>query len=127
MVSKSLMPDQRPFSRYAVSQPLNNAMMILNYTSASFVEKLKVSFAGSAQYSLPHNQGQPWWYQTCRKVRKIFREISRHGTPSEADGKAYRKVINAKSRFFRKSKLKEASSAKDAFEISKWHESKGCF
>ena len=91
------------------------------------VKILYCAFEGSAKKSLPHNKGQPWWDQSCKEAKRNYREICRLHTPSYSDKKAFKSVINrAKSNFYQK-KLSEASSAKDAFEISKWHKSKGHF
>lgn len=91
------------------------------------VELIYRSFSGSAKMSLPHNKGQPWWDSNCKAAKRQFKSISALRVPSQTEKKAYRKVINqAKASFYRK-KLDEASNAKDAFEISKWHKSKGQF
>lgn len=88
---------------------------------------LKKSLAGSTKNSLPHTKGQPWWDHNCKVAKKRFKDISRYRTPTRDDRKAFRKVVKyAKASFFAK-KLDEARNAKDAYEISKWHKSRGNF
>ncbi|RKF96035.1 endonuclease/reverse transcriptase, partial [Golovinomyces cichoracearum] len=99
----------------------------LENRAEELVDILQLSFAGSAKKSLTHNKGQPWWNQSCRNAKKKYKKILHQRTPSQDDKKAYRKVINKeKANFFQK-KLDEACNAKEAFEISKWHKSKGQF
>lgn len=88
---------------------------------------LQQSFNGSAKWCLPHGRGQPWWDQSCRDAKKRYKQICRTGSPSTSDRKDFRKAVKkAKKSFFNK-KLDMASRAKDVFEVSKWHKSKGNF
>ena len=76
---------------------------------------------------MPHTKGQPWWDHNCKVAKKQFKDISRYRTPTRDDREAFRKVVKyAKASFFAK-KLDEARNAKDAYEISKWHKSRGNF
>lgn len=110
-----------------IDTPVQRETAQIEHRARTLVKNLQMSLAGSARHSLPHNKGQPWWDFACKEAKRNFREASRHGTPSLADKKAFRKVVKkAKSNFYRK-KLEEISSAKDAFEVSKWHKSKGQF
>lgn len=84
-------------------------------------------YLGSAKQSLPHNKGQPWWNQSCREAKKIFKEKSRAGSVSKNYRKAFRKFISqAESQFFQKI-TDQAANPKDVFNIAKWHKSKGDF
>ncbi|POS83035.1 hypothetical protein EPUL_005871 [Erysiphe pulchra] len=110
-----------------LNTPLQKSAAQIEDRTQKLILALQQEFSGSATHSLPHNKGQLWWDQTCKEAKRQFRQISLIRTPTYADKKAYRKVIkNAKSNFFRK-KLNEVSNAKETFEISRWHKSKGHF
>ncbi|KAI1000670.1 hypothetical protein K3495_g7526 [Podosphaera aphanis] len=99
----------------------------LDKRAEKIVRILYSSYEGSTKKSLPRNIGKPWRDQSCRDARKLYREISCVRTPSLAEKKTFRKVVKkAKNCFFQK-KLDEASNAKDAFDITKWHKTKGNF
>ncbi|KAI1002774.1 hypothetical protein K3495_g5429 [Podosphaera aphanis] len=65
--------------------------------------------------------------EPCKEARSEYREKIRAGTASQTDRKGFRKVINnSKVAFFQK-RVDEATNAKNVFDITKWHKSKGVF
>lgn len=99
----------------------------LDCRAEKIIHILYSCFSGSAKSCLPHNRGQPWWNQDCKVAKKKHRDISRTGYATFEDKKAFRKVIKkAKIAFYRKI-MDEAASAKDVFNIAKWHKSRGKF
>ncbi|KAI1004606.1 hypothetical protein K3495_g3606 [Podosphaera aphanis] len=78
-------------------------------------------------HATPIVLGQPWWDQSCREAKQRYSETVRSLTPSYDATKEFRKVIRrAKTSFFQK-KLNDVSNAKEVWDITKWHKSKGTF
>lgn len=105
--------------------PLVKTIAGLDHSASELIRILYSAFTGSAKKSLSTNKGQPWWNQNCREAKRRYRELSRHLSPSSDAKKDYRRVVRkAKTSFFQK-RPEDASIAKDVFEITKWHKSKG--
>lgn len=104
-----------------------NSYTSLDKKAEDLLQNLRNSYARSAKNSLPHNREQPWWNQDCRGARKTYRDKLHSSDHNQADRKVLCKVVKrAKAKFFQKV-VERVPSAKDAFDTSRWHKSKGNF
>ncbi|KAI0998725.1 hypothetical protein K3495_g9473 [Podosphaera aphanis] len=107
--------------------PLVKTKAGLDFSASELIPILYSAFTGSAKNPLLTNKGQPWLNQSCREDKWRYRESARHSLPSSDAKKKYRRVVRkAKTSFFQK-KLEDASNAKDVFQFTEWHKSKGIF
>lgn len=75
----------------------------LDKRAEDIIQILYNCFSGSANQSLPHNRGQPWWNQSCKEARKTYREKLRNGNATGEDRQAFRKAVRqARSLFLQK-------------------------
>ncbi|KAI0991720.1 hypothetical protein K3495_g16467, partial [Podosphaera aphanis] len=100
----------------------------LDSYAEQIIEAVRDAYAASAQRSLGHGKGNPWWDKTCKDARRQFKQSLRANLSDDSVKevrKAYQKTIKrAKESFFR-SKIEKANSPKEIFSATKWHKSTG--
>ena len=92
----------------------------LDAVASDLIAALQRAYQGSAKRSLGQQVGQPWWNEDCRLSRQLYRI----GDCTKRDFR--RTVRHAKLQFWR-GRLDAAAQAKDVFDMTKWHKSKGSY
>ncbi|KAI1007062.1 hypothetical protein K3495_g1149 [Podosphaera aphanis] len=98
--------------------------------SGTGVPEAETGDRASAQRSLGHGKGNPWWDKSCKDARRQFKQSLRANLSDDAVKevrKAYQKTIKRAKELFFRSKIEKANSPKEIFSATKWHKSTGTF
>lgn len=94
--------------------PNNNE---LDTAAQELSSSIRTAYAGSAARALGKGTGVPWWSKECSEAVHIYRQSGRT---------LRRSIRRAKTQYFR-DRLNTASSARETFQMTKWHRSNGSF
>ncbi|KAI0994347.1 hypothetical protein K3495_g13835, partial [Podosphaera aphanis] len=102
----------------------------LDTLALSLTEAIRLAYSGSARRTLGHGKGNPWWDKSCKTARQRYKSITKvHHTEEdfiEARNEYHKTIKKAKNKYF-SDQVSKASSAKDIFNVSKWHKSTGSY
>lgn len=103
----------------------------LDSLALAIVKAVKNAYEGSAKRSLGQGMGNPWWNDDCKNALQSIRAARR--TPSTTDPalqsaqKGLRNAVRTAKRAFWREKIDNVTSAKEVFDMSKWHKSTGSY
>ncbi|KAI1001738.1 hypothetical protein K3495_g6468 [Podosphaera aphanis] len=102
----------------------------LDTLALGLTEAKWLAYSGSTRRTLGHGKGNPWWDKSCKTVRQRYKSITKvHHTEEdfiEARKEYHKTIKKAKNKIF-SAQVSKASTARDIFNISKWHKSTGFY
>lgn len=95
----------------------------LDVAALNLVTAIRNAYQGSAARSSGKGMGVPWWNQDCSTAVRTYRTSDR----SQEDKRVLRRVVCKAKRQYFLNKFNIASTAKEVFDMSKWHKTAGSY
>ncbi|KAI1007630.1 hypothetical protein K3495_g597 [Podosphaera aphanis] len=104
--------------------PLSPNSDSLDILALGLTDAIRLAYSGSARRTLGPGKGNPWWDISCKSARQRYKSITKVSHTEEdfieVRNEYHKTIKKAKNKFFL-AQASKASTAKDIFNISKWH------